>query len=200
MRIAILSDSHDQVLHLHRAIDYLHQAGVEILIHCGDLISPFMLKHLSRFKGQVHLIYGNNAGDQHLVSSRSKELENIHHHGIFGFITVDGLKIAFHHYPELAHSIAKTGEFDVICYGHNHICETQYMNGCLLLNPGDLLGKEVAPGFLIFNTADTSVERITVGTPMDFEAQFSPTIHQMVLSSTPSNQTIIQNELQQPTE
>jgi len=185
MRIAILSDSHDQILHVHRAVQFSNQAGVEMLIHCGDLISPFMLKHLALFTGPIHLIYGNNVGDQHLVSSRCKSMDNIFHHGIFGSVTAGGLKIAFHHYPELAYGVAKTGDYDVVCCGHNHIRAARYMNGCLLLNPGELLGKDNAPGFFILDTTDKSIQHICVGSPMDFETPHTPIIDHVPVQDAP---------------
>jgi putative phosphoesterase len=64
MRIAILSDSHDHIPNLKRAVRLANSEGAELLIHCGDLISPFMLPCLDGFNGPVHLIYGNNPGDQ----------------------------------------------------------------------------------------------------------------------------------------
>ena len=175
MLIAILSDSHDQILHLQRAVEYATLQGAEILIHCGDLISPFMLPYLASFKGQVHLIYGNNVGDQHLISSRCEtEINNIQHHGIFGAITVNQLQIAFHHYPELAYGVAETGKYDIVCCGHNHICTVKKINSCLLLNPGDLLGKEYPPGFLLFDTSTMIAHHVIVGDTMNFEANFTP--------------------------
>lgn len=175
MLIAILSDSHDQILHLQRAVQHANRQGAGILIHCGDLISPFMLPYLAEFNGQVHLIYGNNVGDQHLISSRCEtQIDNIRHHGIFGAITVNGLQIAFHHYPELACGVAETGKYDIVCCGHNHVCAVQKLNGCLLLNPGDLLGKDNPPGFLLVDTSTMAVRHIIVGDAINFETKFTP--------------------------
>ena len=68
MLIGILSDSHDQIVNLRLAINYCNKRNISQIIHCGDLISPFMLKELERFQGEIHLIYGNNVGDLHLIS------------------------------------------------------------------------------------------------------------------------------------
>ena len=67
MKIAILSDSHDNIPNLRMAVELCNKRGTGMIIHCGDLISPFMLDELAEFTGAVHLIYGNNAGDQHLI-------------------------------------------------------------------------------------------------------------------------------------
>ena len=66
MRIAILSDTHDHIPNLRSAVTYCNAYSVQMMIHCGDLISPFMLDELARFGGAVHLVYGNNIGDARL--------------------------------------------------------------------------------------------------------------------------------------
>lgn len=170
MKIAILSDSHDHIPNLARAVNLANKAKAETLIHCGDLISPFMLPYLDRFQGEIHLIYGNNVGDQHLISSRCADhFSRIFHHGIEGHLVVDGLKIGFNHYPSLARGLAAGGEFDIICCGHNHRYGAERIGNCLLINPGDLLGKEDYPGFVLFDTSDHSHERVLVGELLQIE-------------------------------
>ncbi len=165
MKIAILSDSHDHIPNLRRAVNRAGEMGATMLIHCGDLISPFMLPELHRFRGPVHLIYGNNAGDQHLISSRCQSMfDNIHHHGIQGEVEAGGLRIGFQHYPSLARGLALTGRYSVVCCGHNHIAATERIGNCLLINPGDLLGKDMAPGFMLLDSDTLSVRRMEVGT------------------------------------
>ncbi len=175
MLIAILSDSHDHIVHLDRAVTIANSKGAQLLIHCGDLISPFMLPYLERFSGQVHFIYGNNVGDQHLISSRCKEENtNINHHGTTGKITVENIRIGFNHYPELARGLAQSGNYDLVCCGHNHLCSIERIDKCFLLNPGDLLGKDDPPGFLLFNIHSRQAERIIVGSQVDTSTTFTP--------------------------
>lgn len=168
MRIAIISDTHDQIPNLRAAVSYCNSYSVGALIHCGDLISPFMLPELAAFGGAVHLIYGNNIGDQHLISQWSgSKFPTITHHGIFGAMEAGGIKIAFTHYPELARGLAHQGGFDVVCCGHNHRYGIeQYDNDkCLLVNPGELLGKDGQPCFCIIETSNLEVEKVEVGQP-----------------------------------
>ena len=164
MRIAIMSDSHDQITHLQAAVKYCNAFNVQLLIHCGDLISPFMLDRLAAFGGAVHLIYGNNMGDQHLISSWcGTRFPSISHHGILGAVEAGGLKIAFHHYPEIARAIAGQGNFDVVCCGHNHRYNVEKVGKTLLINPGELLGKDARPSFAILDSAARDVEKVEVG-------------------------------------
>lgn len=164
MRIAILSDTHDNIQNLRAAVTYCNAYGVSTLIHCGDLISPFMLPVLAEFGGAVHLIYGNNAGDQHLISQRcGNSFPTLTHHGNFGAIEAAGLRIAFTHYPEMARGLASQGCFQVVCCGHNHRYGTERVGDCLLINPGELLGAEsVPPCFAILESTSLEVERVEI--------------------------------------
>ena len=56
--------------------------------------------------------------------------------------------------------------FDVVCCGHNHRYQVEKIGNSLLVNPGELLGKDDNPGFCILDCATLNVERVEVGTPM----------------------------------
>lgn len=168
MRIAILSDTHDHIPNLRAAVKYCDAYGVGMIIHCGDLISPFMLDELSNFGGAVHLVYGNNVGDQHLISQQcGMRYPTINHHGVLGAVEAGGLKIAFTHYPVMARGLAGQNTFDVVCCGHNHVYNVEKIGESLLVNPGELLGKEGQPGFAILDTDSGHVERVEVGSPFE---------------------------------
>lgn len=164
MRIAILSDTHDHIPNLRAAVTYCNAYSVSLVIHCGDLISPFMLDELARFGGAVHLVYGNNAGDQHLISQAcGARYPAITHHGPFGAVEAGGLKFAFTHFPQLARGIASQGTFDVVCCGHNHRHGVEQIGSTQFINPGELLGKDDQPGFYILDCISRAVERVEIG-------------------------------------
>ncbi len=168
MRIAIISDTHDQIANLRAAVTYCNAFNVQLLIHCGDLISPFMLDELASFAGAVHLIYGNNVGDQHLISQAcGLRYPSITHHGVLGAVEAGGIKIAFHHYPQIARSIAAQGIFDVVCCGHNHRYNVECVGNTLLINPGEMLGKDGQPSFAILDTLSRDVEKVETGEKMN---------------------------------
>ncbi len=163
MRIAIISDTHDHIANLRAAVTYCNAYNVYMIIHCGDLISPFMLEELAAFGGAVHLIYGNNVGDQHLISSAcGVKFPSISHHGTLGAVEAGGIKIAFHHYPEIARSFAQQGGFDVVCCGHNHRYKVEKVGETLLINPGEMMGKDSDPSFAILDTSTWNVEYIPI--------------------------------------
>lgn len=166
-RFAIISDTHDQVANLKAVVKYCNKTEVTTLAHCGDLISPFMLKQLAQFNGSVHLIYGNNVGDQHLISSRCEaEYTNITHHGIFATFSLCGYKIALLHYPNQARGLASQSIYDIVCCGHSHYYNVELLDKTLLINPGHLLGEDDQAGFYIVDLNAWKIERIGVGISM----------------------------------
>ena len=60
----IMSDSHDNVPKVSRAIDLAIERGVSVVFHCGDLVSPFTARELLRYKGTLHVVFGNNDGER----------------------------------------------------------------------------------------------------------------------------------------
>ena len=164
MKIVVLSDSHDNIPNLRESVLISNDLGAAVLIHCGDLISPFMLDELALFNGASHLVYGNNVGDQHLISQAcGTRFTTINHHGVLGFLEVDGLKIAFTHYPQMARGLLLQGTYDVVCCGHNHRYQVEVHGDSLLINPGELLGKDSQPSFCVLDCGSKEVERIDVG-------------------------------------
>lgn len=164
MKLAILSDTHDHIPNLRMAVHLANERGCALLIHCGDLISPFMLEELAGFNGAVHLVYGNNAGDQHLIAgSCGTRFPTLTHHGVVGAVEAGGLKFAFTHYPQMARGLAAQGQFDVVCCGHNHFLRVEEIGKTLLVNPGELLGKDAQPSFLVMDCPSRDVEVVTVG-------------------------------------
>jgi len=166
-KIAILSDTHDQVANLRSVIQFCNEKQIDHMIHCGDLISPFMLKELGRFNGEVHLIYGNNMGDLTNISAFCQtRFTNVIHHGPFGELQYEGLRFGFVHYPHLAIGLASQATYDVICYGHNHKRKIHRIGSTLLINPGQLLGEDNDAGFTVLDCSDLSTQRYQIGNCM----------------------------------
>ncbi len=140
MQIAVISDSHDNIWKLERAIPHLENA--DVVLHCGDLISPFMIKKLADgLPGKpIHFVWGNNDGDRRLLAALADQSGHIKAHGEFASLELDGHRIWINHYPEVARAIAESGKYDLVCYGHDHTAYEERIGNTLLLNPGEIMG------------------------------------------------------------
>ncbi len=164
MKIAVMSDSHDNLWNLRKAMRKIKEAGIKEVIHLGDLISPFMLEEVEDYAGTIHLIYGNNNGDHILLQKKIAALEGkVKFHGWLGELDRNDKKIGFIHDPLLAKKVAKSGDYHVVFFGHTHLWHEETVSNCLLLNPGEILGKKEAPGFGIFDIESMAFEKVQIG-------------------------------------
>src|SRR5215831_12522162 len=82
MRIAILSDIHDNVWKLAAALETIRDT--DAMICCGDLCSPFIAHQIGRGYAQpVHIVFGNNDGDPYRITTVAGKYPHLHVHGEF---------------------------------------------------------------------------------------------------------------------
>jgi putative phosphoesterase len=162
MRLAILSDTHDNIWALRAALPRLAEA--EAAIHCGDLCSPFTLRQLGEdLAGKpVHMVWGNNNGDILLIQSVAAQLGNVTLHGELAELELGGVRVAVNHYPGIARGLAASGKYDLVCFGHTHKALEERVGDCLLLNPGELMGLYGRRTFAFYDTATRQAEFVEV--------------------------------------
>ena len=154
-KIAILSDSHDNIWNLERALEQISTNQAEMLFHCGDFVAPFIIPQLgTSFRGPIHGVFGNNDGDQGLLYKQAIGHPHVMLHGQLAELEVDGVRIALNHYPEIARPLAESGRYDLVCYGHDHLQHWEQVGDCQLANPGEIMGRLGAPSWGLFDTAD----------------------------------------------
>lgn len=168
MKLAILSDIHDNVWNLRAALSYIARSQVDGLICCGDLCSPFIVGLLAHgFAGPIHAVAGNNEGDWRQImlntatANKNRTDDNqITFHGQFFERQFGNKRVAVNHYPDIALAIAAANQHDLVCFGHDHQYALRLFNKTLALNPGTLMGynplkagdlKEVSATFAIYD-------------------------------------------------
>jgi len=159
MKIAIISDSHDNVPNLEKALAIIKNQGVELIIHCGDLCAPSMLSKVIApdFQGEIHIVHGN-VGDPDLLEKIAKKFTNVTVHGEIGEIKIENKKIAFTHFPEEGKKLAESQKYDIVFYGHTHKPWEEKINKCRLVNPGTLAGMFYKATFAIYDTETNELE------------------------------------------
>ena len=162
-RIAVVSDSHDNIWHLDQALAKIRDSGAETLLHCGDLCAPFIIHHLAKgFPGEIHIIFGNNDADGRLIAQMAAGYEQrVTLHGIYAELEIAGRVIAMIHYPEPARRIAESGAIHLTCYGHDHNKHLEQIGDNWLLNPGELMGMKGAPSWALYDTVTHRAELST---------------------------------------
>ena len=73
MQIGILSDIHDNISALRRALEQLQHTHA--LLCCGDLCSPFIINELGQnYSRDIHIVFGNNDGDLFRIAQNSRAI------------------------------------------------------------------------------------------------------------------------------
>ncbi|MFN2115238.1 MAG: YfcE family phosphodiesterase [Anaerolineae bacterium] len=163
MRIVILSDIHDNVWHLAGVLTKVQNH--DAMVCCGDLCSPFVVAQLgSAFGGYCHIVFGNNDGDRFTMARVAAELSRTTLHGELFEGELGGVRVAATHYPDIAHALAASGEYDLVCFGHTHELSVTEVGDTLLVNPGSVMGydpaaREDAPAtYMVFDAETRELE------------------------------------------
>lgn len=160
MKIAIISDTHDNLGNFKKALNWIEKQKIKTIIHCGDIGSPMGLKEvIQNFSGKVHLVFGN-IEDRYLLTKAISEkmIKNAVLYGEMGEIEKDNKKIAFCHFPEFARGLASTGKYNLVFYGHSHKPWEEKVGKCRLVNPGNLAGLFYKSTFAIYDTKTNKLE------------------------------------------
>ena len=158
MRLAILSDIHDNIWALDRALQ--RTANSDALLVLGDLCAPFTMAMLvERFAGPIHVVWGNNDGDRLRIAEQARRGDTTLH-GEFVDLMLAGRRVALTHYPHIGHAVARNGDYDLVCYGHNHQRAQSQAGATLLLNPGEVMGRFGVSSIALYDTDTAAAEII----------------------------------------
>jgi putative phosphoesterase len=160
MRIAILSDIHDNIWRLETLL-----AGLEAdaLIFCGDFCAPFTLAQIGEgFDGPVHVVFGNNDGDQLLLARVASRFPQVTLHGQFCELELDGRRVAVTHYPEIGKALARGGGYDLVCHGHSHERIIKKHAKTLRVNPGEVMGRLGLSTYALYDTVSGEASFVEV--------------------------------------
>ncbi len=136
--IGLMSDSHDNLVAVKKAVRFFRQMKCRLVIHAGDFVAPFTAKELSHLSCPVKAVFGNCDGEK-------KGLEKALHP--FGQIREEpfvfshsGKEFLIVHVPFSVKEYISKGRYDVIIFGHTHKPEVAKKDGSLLINPGETGG------------------------------------------------------------
>ncbi len=143
MKIAILSDTHDNTPAIVWIIEYLNDKCITTALHAGDMINPGILyRFRDHYQGHLHFIFGNNDGENALAERRANVAKNLTCHLWEMRLELEGRNIFMNHYSTISETVAKSGEFDVAIGGHDHQYRVIEHDKCLFINPGNTVTKD----------------------------------------------------------
>ncbi|MFB6189252.1 MAG: metallophosphoesterase, partial [Halapricum sp.] len=133
MQIGIVSDTHDNGDVVERAVQVFEDAGVETVIHCGDIVAPFSATPFDR-EFDFYAVRGNNDGEWNLQNAVAAFGTYL---GEMGELTLDGAAFAVYHGTSepIVEALLDCGSYDYVLRGHTHERVHEDRAGTVHLNP-----------------------------------------------------------------
>lgn len=130
MKIGIISDSHTKVKKAKRAVNMLLDNGADFFIHAGDIVDPDTLDILQESGKKYIAVYGNN--DAHLAEYHNR------YHLVQEpyYFKLANTKFKLMHLP-----FYMSADAEVVIHGHTHTFKTEFIDGTLFLNPGEICAR-----------------------------------------------------------
>ena len=167
MLVGVMSDSHDAIRNVETAVNVFKREGVDVVIHLGDIVAPFTLARIasSLAGARVEAVFGNNCGEKPLLIETARRFD-VNIGDPPRVVNVGGRKLLLVHgfgspeqTVELVEALALSGKWDGVLYGHTHKPDYRYVQGRLILNPGEVAGVFGKPTVALLDT-DTLRARI----------------------------------------
>ncbi len=142
MKIGILTDTHDDIDNVGKAIYRFKERKVKFIIHAGDFVFPGIIDEFKEsFSPEWHPkligVLGNNDGEKLVLLKKFVEIGGNLEREFFDSM-IDGLRFGVYHGTsvKLKDSVIRSQLYDVFIYGHTHLKEQKKVGNTLVLNPG----------------------------------------------------------------
>jgi len=158
--IGIISDTHDNVVNIQKAMKVFEEKEVDFIVHCGDIVAPGTIKYFNGI--HTKFVKGNCEGDIELIKEKLKEISG-EYLGQIGDIKVNGKRIAAYHGDNklILKLLIQSKLFDYIFTGHTHQKRDEKIGEVRIINPGaHFFGGENTVALL--DTGSDSVEFVEV--------------------------------------
>ena len=134
MRIGVLSDTHDNIPKLEKAVKFFNKRKVGFVFHAGDFVAPFTVRVLKKLDCDWRGVFGNNDGEEKgliLISKGRIQQGPLR-------LELEGKQISLVH--DLNQINTKREAADLIIFGHTHKPQVSRQKTKLLVNPGECGG------------------------------------------------------------
>jgi len=165
MLIGLLSDSHANASRLRSGVALLAQRGVEVLVHCGDIVAADQLSILASQAAPAYLVAGNMDRARSLANEASKCGVSFAADFIEVPLGNGEHLVAMHGDNEhLFQELVQGGQFPYVCHGHTHRTADKTFGSVRVICPGALTNPRSPnyPTVAILDTDSDTVEFIEV--------------------------------------
>jgi|Deesub1362B_J571_1020462.scaffolds.fasta_scaffold00004_424 hypothetical protein len=164
MKLGALSDTHDNMQAITRAVEIFNEEKVDLVLHGGDHIAPFTVNWMSNLNMKVIGVKGNLDAEFNLLSQKYSE-NNWEFYRHSAVIEAEGKKIILLHGVDenVVNAIIKSGNYDIVIRGHLHRVINEKVGETLHFSPGEACGYLTGKSTIgILRLPEISVEIIEI--------------------------------------
>jgi uncharacterized protein len=136
--IGVMSDSHDNLTMIRRAVSIFNEAACDLVVHAGDIVAPFAVKELAALDCRVKAVFGNCDGEKIGLEKALESFGEIQEAPL-AFSHAGKECLVCHYHFSVPEYIA-SGKYDIVVFGHTHKPEVRKQGKTLAVNPGETGG------------------------------------------------------------
>ncbi|WP_193771462.1 metallophosphoesterase family protein [Candidatus Magnetaquicoccus inordinatus] len=161
MKLGLISDSHDHIVHIAQAARIFREKGVDRVLHAGDIVSPPALRILEGLT--LYAVCGNNDGEQIGLLKTVEKMGGTLATELLEMELPNGRAAVYHGtVPALLEALICSQTYDLVVYGHTHKIVDRQEGKTRVLNPGTAHGFGNTATIMIYDTHSTKTELITL--------------------------------------
>ena len=138
MKIGIISDTHDNLSQIKKAVEIFNREKVELVLHAGDFVSPFTALGFKNLNCPLYGVFGNNDGDKLYLQEKFEGIGELCPEPYQ--VNINQKSIIMLHKEKLIDALAESQKYNVILYGHTHRTDLHKIGKTLIVNPGECGG------------------------------------------------------------
>ena len=136
--IGVMSDSHDNLTMIRRAVSIFNDASCDLVVHAGDVVAPFAVKELAALDCRVRAVFGNCDGEKTGLKMAIEPFGEIQE-APFVFSHA-GKKCLLCHFDFPVPKYIASNQYDIVIFGHTHKPKVRKQGKSLAVNPGETGG------------------------------------------------------------
>lgn len=131
--LGLISDTHDNLDRVRAAVALFNQLDIDQVLHCGDIVTQFVLTEFIPLQAPLTIVLGNCDGERKALRKRATELRFKITNAPWEF-EAGGKRFVVTHKP-----VKPVPVCDYYIHGHTH--RTRYEPGKpIIVNPGEACG------------------------------------------------------------
>jgi uncharacterized protein len=163
MKIGIISDTHDNIENILKAVKEFNSRHVDIVLHAGDFVSPIAVESFAGIK--LVGILGNNDTDIPGLTSAFNKINGELKGEIFE-AAYDDIKLIIYHGTSSTKKefLINSGKYDMVIYGHTHRKVSNKIGRTIVVNPGTAKGWffGIYATIAVFDTHTRNIEFVSL--------------------------------------